>query len=141
MIIKHYFILIYLPGVYLFKIGRADNVLDLCCGKGGDLLKWMVGNVRHLICADIAWKSVEQCESRYKDISNRSHRIFSCEFITADCTRVRKDLFKMEGYKGFDVMGNISFKIFFPYYIVKYKLWDLTIQANLCKAVYYFHQQ
>uniref|UniRef100_A0AAY4CW88 mRNA cap guanine-N(7) methyltransferase n=1 Tax=Denticeps clupeoides TaxID=299321 RepID=A0AAY4CW88_9TELE len=68
---------------------REVCVLDLGCGKGGDLLKWRKGRISQLVCADIAGVSVEQCQSRYDDMRKRSHseRIFSAEFITADCTR------------------------------------------------------
>lgn len=27
------------------------TVLDLCCGKGGDLLKWKEGGIGYLVCA------------------------------------------------------------------------------------------
>lgn len=66
------------------------SVLDLGCGKGGDLLKWRRGGINHLVCADIAGVSVEQCESRYEDMKKKSHsheKIFSAQFITADCTK------------------------------------------------------
>ncbi|XP_008288787.1 mRNA cap guanine-N(7) methyltransferase [Stegastes partitus] len=66
------------------------SVLDLGCGKGGDLLKWRRGGINHLVCADIAGVSVEQCQSRYDDMKRKSHaneRIFSAEFITADCSK------------------------------------------------------
>ena len=26
-------------------------MLDLCCGKGGDLLKWQRGRIKKLVCA------------------------------------------------------------------------------------------
>lgn len=67
------------------------RVLDMCCGKGGDLLKWGKANIAHLICADIAEVSVEQCQTRYKEhISNkrRCPRPFSAEFLAYDCTKV-----------------------------------------------------
>ncbi|XP_073338698.1 mRNA cap guanine-N(7) methyltransferase [Pagrus major] len=66
------------------------SVLDLGCGKGGDLLKWRRGGISHLVCADIAGVSVEQCQSRYEDMKKKSHsndKIFSAQFITADCTK------------------------------------------------------
>jgi hypothetical protein len=40
------------------------KVLDLGCGKGGDLLKWMRGNVSHVTCADVAAVSMEHCATR-----------------------------------------------------------------------------
>lgn len=69
---------------------RDVSVLDLGCGKGGDLLKWRKGRISHLVCADIAAISVEQCQNRYDDMKRRSsphERIFSAEFIAADCTK------------------------------------------------------
>lgn len=75
-------------------LGAPFRVLDLCCGKGGDLLKWRKGSITHLICADIASVSVEQCENRYNDMKKKSPYergvpIFTAEFIAADCTKVR----------------------------------------------------
>jgi len=79
------------------------TVLDLGCGKGGDLLKWQKGRVGHVICADIAEASVEQCRERYDNLKkgqrgsyrDRSERLFSIECIAADCTKVNlKDKLK-----------------------------------------------
>ncbi|KAM9385498.1 mRNA cap guanine-N(7) methyltransferase [Pholidichthys leucotaenia] len=66
------------------------SVLDLGCGKGGDLLKWRRGGIDHLVCADLAAVSVEQCQSRYEDMKKKSfvnEKIFTAEFITADCSK------------------------------------------------------
>lgn len=97
-----------LIGEYLDKVKQQNSlfkkevtVLDLCCGKGGDLLKWKVGGIDYLVCADIAETSVQQCEKRYNDMWNRSQyerrqqKQFKAEFISADCTKVRlKDHYK-----------------------------------------------
>lgn len=94
------FVFSFLPDEYLEKAkqgkghGAPFKVLDMCCGKGGDLLKWKKANITHLICADIADVSVEQCQSRYNDLLNRNSNntgfapVFTAEFITADCTKV-----------------------------------------------------
>ncbi|XP_062265586.1 mRNA cap guanine-N7 methyltransferase [Platichthys flesus] len=69
---------------------RQVSVLDLGCGKGGDLLKWRRGGINHLVCADIAGVSVEQCQSRYEEMKRKSHvneKIYSAQFITADCSK------------------------------------------------------
>lgn len=90
-----------LIGEFLHRLGDENVsdarpvVLDMGCGKGGDMLKWRKGDIRHLICVDIAETSVEQCRSRYSDLKERNARerhpqpLFSAEFIAADCSRVR----------------------------------------------------
>jgi len=77
----------------------------MCCGKGGDLLKWKKANISHLICADIAQVSLEQCQQRYNDMVNKKGSkdrgfapIFSAEFITADCTKVEDTYFIFKCY-------------------------------------------
>ncbi|KAI4464659.1 mrna guanine-7- methyltransferase [Holotrichia oblita] len=76
------------------KHNEPIRVHDMCCGKGGDLLKWRKGNITHLICSDIASVSLEQCKARYQDMKQRSYRerhgnLYTTEYIIADCTRVR----------------------------------------------------
>ncbi|XP_006902819.1 PREDICTED: mRNA cap guanine-N7 methyltransferase-like [Elephantulus edwardii] len=83
-----------LIGEFLEKVRQKKNrdiiVLDLGCGKGGDLLKWRKGRIKKLVCTDIADISVKQCQQRYEDMKHRCRHnedIFSAEFITADCTK------------------------------------------------------
>ncbi|XP_061597716.1 mRNA cap guanine-N7 methyltransferase [Cololabis saira] len=83
-----------LIGEMLEKVRGSGNkqvsVLDLGCGKGGDLLKWRRGGIDHLVCADIAGVSVEQCQIRYDEMKRKSRaheKIFSAQFITADCSK------------------------------------------------------
>ncbi|CAK1602912.1 unnamed protein product [Parnassius mnemosyne] len=67
--------------------GKQIKVLDICCGKGGDLSKWQKARVDHVVFADIAEISVKQCEARYEDLKRRCGRLFSAEFIAVDCTK------------------------------------------------------
>lgn len=78
------------------KLGDPLRVLDMCCGKGGDLNKWEKANITHLICTDIAAVSVEQCEVRYKTMIERNAnntrcptKLFSAEFFACDSTRTQ----------------------------------------------------
>ncbi|KAH8255627.1 hypothetical protein KR038_007597 [Drosophila bunnanda] len=76
------------------RVGDALRVLDMCCGKGGDLLKWEKAAISHLICTDIAEVSVEQCQRRYQDILQRAEKSkfankFTAEFFACDSTLVR----------------------------------------------------
>ncbi|KAM8964213.1 mRNA cap guanine-N(7) methyltransferase [Lycaon pictus] len=83
-----------LIGEFLEKVRqkkkRDITVLDLGCGKGGDLLKWKKGRINKLVCTDIADVSVKQCQQRYEDMKNRcrdNEYIFNAEFVTADCSK------------------------------------------------------
>ncbi|XP_056646650.1 mRNA cap guanine-N7 methyltransferase [Diorhabda sublineata] len=76
------------------KHNAPIRVHDMCCGKGGDLLKWKKGSITHLICSDIADVSLEQCKARYTDMKSRFSRergpsIYSIEYIAGDSTRMR----------------------------------------------------
>ncbi|XP_069476904.1 mRNA cap guanine-N7 methyltransferase isoform X2 [Ambystoma mexicanum] len=69
---------------------RDITVLDLGCGKGGDLLKWRKGRIDKLVCTDIADVSVQQCQQRYSDMKGRCRSnefIYNAEFVTADSTK------------------------------------------------------
>lgn len=82
-----------LIGEFLERVRQKKNrditVLDLGCGKGGDLLKWRKGRISRLVCADIADVSMKQCQQRYEDMKGRrdNEYIFKAEFITADCSK------------------------------------------------------
>ncbi|XP_053681393.1 mRNA cap guanine-N7 methyltransferase [Anopheles nili] len=70
-------------------LGSPFRVLDMCCGKGGDLNKWASAHVTHLICTDIAQVSLEQCEARFSQMYQRdrdSQRRPKVEFFAADAT-------------------------------------------------------
>lgn len=68
---------------------RNIAVLDLGCGKGGDLLKWRKGKIDQLVCTDIAEVSVQQCKQRYVEMKERARHehVFEAEFVTADSTK------------------------------------------------------
>jgi mRNA (guanine-N7-)-methyltransferase len=58
------------------------SVLDMCGGKGGDLLKWTKGRIAHLVLADVALISVKHALERYNSLRNIT---FPAIFICADC--------------------------------------------------------
>lgn len=60
---------------------RELSVLDLGCGRGGDILKWKKGNVSRVTFADIAEKSLEECKSRLTNVN------FKTSFVTIDATK------------------------------------------------------
>lgn len=77
------------PFVFLSQMRRGSRRIWVGGAKSRDLSNFEI----ELLCllSDIAAVSVEQCRSRYDDMNRRSHmseRLFSAQFITADCTKV-----------------------------------------------------
>ncbi|KAJ1735306.1 mRNA cap guanine-N7 methyltransferase [Coemansia biformis] len=61
---------------------RGNKVLDLGCGKGGDLRKWSMSNISEYVGMDIADVSVGQAQRRYKEMNNNR---FEARFYAQDC--------------------------------------------------------
>lgn len=64
---------------------KGDHVLDIGCGKGGDLLKWQKARISSLLALDIAAVSIEHAEARYKE--GRGFQ-FKARFKALDCFSV-----------------------------------------------------
>jgi len=58
------------------------KVLDMGCGKGGDMMKWAKARIRELVAVDIAAVSVDQAEDRWQTM--RSPK-FQASFAALDC--------------------------------------------------------
>lgn len=63
-------------------VRQRDTVLDMGCGKGGDLNKMAKARIGHLIGADVAHVSLEQMQERYNGLR---HKTFTAEFHALDC--------------------------------------------------------
>lgn len=67
-------------------VAENENCLDMCCGKGGDLLKWAYVNAGFLFACDIAEKSISDAKQRSLNMRNRP---FRAQFEVADLSKVR----------------------------------------------------
>jgi len=63
--------------------GLRGKVLELGCGKGGDLNKWSKARIKEYVALDVAAISVDQAQARWESLS-RSTR-FDATFATLDC--------------------------------------------------------
>lgn len=74
---------------------RGDAVLDLACGKGGDLIKWDKARIGYYVGIDIAEGSIEDCRTRYNGDADHHQRrkkfTFPARLICGDCFEVRLD--------------------------------------------------
>lgn len=76
-----------------------DRVLEIACGKGGDLLKWDKAGIDSLLGLDIAAVSIEHAMERYR--SHRNGYRFRAEFKALDC--FTPELGRVIGEKKFDI--------------------------------------
>ncbi|CAK9857333.1 unnamed protein product [Sphagnum jensenii] len=70
----------------------GDAVLDLACGKGGDLIKWDKASIGYYVGIDIADGSIEDARNRYNGETDhargrRGHK-FRARLLCADCFEV-----------------------------------------------------
>ncbi|XP_047341499.1 mRNA cap guanine-N7 methyltransferase 1 [Impatiens glandulifera] len=72
-----------------------DAVLDMACGKGGDLIKWDKAKIGYYVGIDIAEGSIEDCRTRYNSDGDQHQRrrkfTFPARLICGDCFEVRLD--------------------------------------------------
>ncbi|KAK1307836.1 mRNA cap guanine-N7 methyltransferase 1 [Acorus calamus] len=72
-----------------------DAVLDLACGKGGDLIKWDKAKIGYYVGIDIAEGSIEDCRTRYNGDADQNLRrkkfSFPARLICGDCFEASLD--------------------------------------------------
>ncbi|RUP47727.1 guanine-N(7)-methyltransferase domain-containing protein [Jimgerdemannia flammicorona] len=64
---------------------RDYSVLDMGCGKGGDIQKWGLAKIKEYVGADIADVSIKQAQERYRDRPPG----YPATFLALDCYSVR----------------------------------------------------
>lgn len=83
---------------------RDLKVMDMGCGKGGDLQKWQASRkVALYIGADPADVSIKNARDRYEQMRKRTKgRVFHAEFFVKDCFGERLDEINIVKDVGFD---------------------------------------
>lgn len=81
---------------YTRLLGDQLSVLDLCCGRGGDLEKYFRSSVRHYIGADLAEEALKNALERIVKLTNEKFKDLKCKcmFITEDLSHPDNMLLK-----------------------------------------------
>uniref|UniRef100_A0A061R2I6 mRNA (guanine-N(7))-methyltransferase n=1 Tax=Tetraselmis sp. GSL018 TaxID=582737 RepID=A0A061R2I6_9CHLO len=62
----------------------AETLLDLACGRGGDLDKWFDAQVKYVKGVDLSPKEVEEARHRYEGKKSRRGSNMRAEFVDTD---------------------------------------------------------
>jgi mRNA (guanine-N7-)-methyltransferase len=75
----------YIKSILIIRYVRpGDRVLDVCFGKGGDLLKYKNARIKELVGVDIAKVSIDHAKERF----NTGRFKFIAKFLVVDCFSV-----------------------------------------------------
>ena len=64
---------------------HAPSLVDLCCGRGGDLNKWHECNVRYVLGIDISPREVIEAKKRFEDLRKSRGTQMDAQFKHVDC--------------------------------------------------------
>jgi mRNA (guanine-N7-)-methyltransferase len=78
------------------------KVLDIGCGKGGDLMKWQQQRIELYVGIDPADVSIQQARERYRGMQRRNRNLFHAEFIARDGFGLSLDGIPIINQVGFD---------------------------------------
>jgi hypothetical protein len=67
-----------------YEKGRFLSVLDICCGKGGDLQKWFRNKINHYVAVDLSENSVKNAAERFKKMKFKGRLPFHSIFMVND---------------------------------------------------------
>jgi SAM-dependent methyltransferase len=72
----------------LLEKHSGKTLLDLACGKGGDIGKWADFNIKHVTCYDINEDSITEALKRYSKLkNNKTTKNFEFNFGVADLSK------------------------------------------------------
>lgn len=62
---------------------KKPRVLDLCCGRGGDIFKYNDIDPSKVVFVDISEKSIDEAQRRFQSGGSNIH--YQAKFVVADC--------------------------------------------------------
>lgn len=67
----------------IFRFGHeADGLLDLACGRGGDIWKWIDSRIKYVKGLDLSPGEIEEAKQRYQEAQKRrKNMVTQCEFV------------------------------------------------------------
>ena len=126
---------------YCRKLGKGASVLELCCGKGGDLDKYFLNNIKLFVGADISKESLSNAMSRLEKIKNEKYNNnfkIKCIFIKEDLSSPENRFLEKIDKKYFFDLVSCQFALHYHFENEKRLNAFLTNVSNrLCQGGYF----
>ncbi|EKX48235.1 hypothetical protein GUITHDRAFT_105843 [Guillardia theta CCMP2712] len=126
---------------------RADHVLDLGCGRGGDLNKWFDAKIANVVGVDLSQKEIQEAIKRLHElrskarggvIRNRLVDTFNARFLQSDSLGISSPILFASNRHQFDAV-TCMFALHY-FFGTEHSLRNLltTVSANLKVGGYFF---
>ena len=126
---------------YCRKLGKGASVLELCCGKGGDLDKYFLNNIKLFVGADISKESLSNAMSRLEKIKNEKYNNnfkIKCIFIKEDLSSPENRFLEKIDKKYFFDLVSCQFALHYHFENEKRLNAFLTnVSSRLCQGGYF----
>ena len=129
---------------YCHKLGPQLSVLELCCGKGGDLDKYFMNRIKLFVGADISGELLENAKTRLEKINNEKYSNnfqTKCIFIKEDLSSPQnKFLEKFDKNYYFDLVS-CQFALHYHFESEqRLNTFLINVSSKLCDGGYLFSQ-
>ena len=126
---------------YCHQLGRDLAVLELCCGKGGDLDKYFMNKIKLFVGADISGEVLENAMTRLEKIRNEKYSNnfqTKCIFIKEDLSSPQNKLLEKIDKKYFFDLVSCQFAMHYHFESEqRLNSFLINVSSRLCEGGYF----
>ena len=126
---------------YCRLLGKGCSVLELCCGKGGDLDKYFMNNIKLFVGSDISKESLDNAMNRLEKIKNEKYNNnfqVKCIFIKEDLSSPENRFLEKIDEKYFFDLVSCQFSLHYHFESEKrVNAFLVNVSRRLCQGGYF----
>ena len=126
---------------YCHKLGKNLSVLELCCGKGGDLDKYFMNKIKLFVGADISGELLENAKTRLEKIKNEKYNNnfqTKCIFIKEDLSSPQNEFLEKFDKKYYFDLVSCQFALHYHFESEqRINSFLINVSSKLCDGGYF----
>ena len=126
---------------YCHKLGKHLSVLELCCGKGGDLDKYFMNKIKLFVGADISGELLENAKTRLEKIKNEKYNNnfqTKCIFIKEDLSSPENEFLEKFDKKYYFDLVSCQFALHYHFESEqRINSFLINVSSRLCNGGYF----